>query len=144
MKKYILFILCLAAIAATSGYLMANMSWIGRLGINLMHREYKFLKVWWQGALAVYALLLILFTFHYILHRTFSKLTGRALHIVFIAVAFLGAYFTWSDFSKDFSHHLLRSRFHVGAYLFWVGWILIGVFFLNTEKPQRLKKQDKR
>jgi hypothetical protein len=110
------------------------MSWIGRVGINLMHKEYKFLKVWWQGALAVYVALLVLFVIQYILQKRTHFVVGKLLHIICFAAAIGGLYFTFSDFSDDITHRMLRDVFHVGAYLFWVGWMMISVFFLLVKK----------
>lgn len=130
MKKTFQFLIILAALAAFSGYLMSQMSFIGRVGINLMHNEYKFLKVWWQGALVVYFTWLILFLLHTVINRVLSNGLAKAFHALVIIVSIYGMYFTYSDFSTDFSHSLLKQRFHLGAYIFWIGWILICLFYL--------------
>ncbi len=136
MKKTILFLLLLAGLSALSGFLMSEMSWIGRVGINLMHKEYKFLKVWWQGAAVVYGVLLVLFGIQSVLHRAANIWVARLLHVVFLAGAVGGLYITNADFSDDFSHNLLKQRFHMGAYLFWGGWMLISLFFLAKKQKK--------
>lgn len=133
-KRTIPFLLLLAGLSAVSGFLMSNMSWIGRIGINLIHKEYKFLKVWWQGALAVYVALLLLFVVQYIIQTHTHFVVGKLLHVLCFAAAIGGLYFTFSDFSNDITHRMLRDVFHVGAYLFWVGWMLISVFFLAIRR----------
>ncbi len=133
-KRTIAFLLLLAGLSAVSGFLMSNMSWIGRIGINLIHKEYKFLKVWWQGALAVYVALLLLFVVQYIIQTRTHFVVGKLLHVLCFAAAIGGLYFTFSDFSNDITHRMLRDVFHVGAYLFWVGWMLISVFFLAIRR----------
>ncbi|PQJ10038.1 cytochrome d ubiquinol oxidase subunit II [Flavipsychrobacter stenotrophus] len=133
-KRTIPFLLLLAGLSAVSGFLMSNMSWIGRIGINLIHKEYKFLKVWWQGALAVYVALLVLFVVQYIIQKRTHFVVGKLLHVLCFAAAIGGLYFTFSDFSNDITHRMLRDVFHVGAYLFWVGWMLISIFFLAIRR----------
>lgn len=133
-KRTIPFLMLLAGLSAVSGFLMSNMSWIGRIGINLIHKEYKFLKVWWQGALVVYVALLVLFIVQYIIQKRTHFVVGKLLHVLCFAAAIGGLYFTFSDFSNDITHRMLRDVFHVGAYLFWVGWMLISVFFLAIRR----------
>lgn len=136
MKRTILFLLLLAGLSAVSGFLMSNMSWIGRVGINLMHKEYKFLKVWWQGGAVVYSALLILFFIHWILQKSLPFVVAKIVHVLLFGVAVYGLYFTYSDFSDDFTHRLLRDVFHVGAYLFWAGWMLISIFFISERRKK--------
>jgi hypothetical protein len=138
MKKTIQLLVLLAALSAISGYLMSQMSFIGRLGINMMHHEYKFLKVWWQGAIVVYAALLVLFALHAIINKALPFVLAKLAHIILLVAAFGGMYFTYSDFSDDFTHRLLKQRFHIGAYLFWIGWMLISVFYVAKKKKIKL------
>lgn len=134
MKRTILFLLLLAGLAAVSGFMMSHMSWIGRVGINLVHKEYKFLKVWWQGAAVVYSAFLVLFVIHWGIQKLLPLAVARIIHILLFAVAAYGLFLTFSDFSDDFTHRLLKSVFHLGAYLFWVGWMLICIFYASIRK----------
>ena len=145
MKRTVLFIAFLAALSAVSGYLMSQMSWIGRLGINLMHHEYKFLKVWWQGGALVFGVLFFLFLLQSFLHRSLNLILARVIHLAFLGAAVYGVYFTYTDFNTDFTHSLLKQRFHLGAYLFWVGWMSICIFyfFSGKEKVAVVKTPDK-
>ena len=146
MKRTILFLLFLAMLSALSGFLMSHMSWIGRVGINLMHQEYKFLKVWWQGGLVVYAVLLVLFVLHAIFDRVLPFIGAKLLHGLLFIAAIGGFYYTYSDFSDDFTHRILKNVFHVGAYLFWVGWMMTCIFFLVKKRKVKLSevgKEDK-
>ncbi len=136
MKRTILFLLLLAGLSAVSGFLMSNMSWIGRVGINLMHKEYKFLKVWWQGGAVVYGALLVLFFIQWMLQKSLPFVVAKIVHVLLFAAAVYGLYFTYSDFSDDFTHRLLRDVFHVGAYLFWAGWMLISIFFISERRKK--------
>ena len=134
MKRTFLFILILAALSAFSGYLMSQMSWIGRVGISLIHQEYQFLKVWWQGGAVVFLVLLFIFLMHTLLHRALKRWLALLVHILLLLVAIGGMAFTYHDFDDDFTHSILKQRFHIGAYLFWVSWMLICIFFLTKRK----------
>lgn len=143
MGRRFRFIAFLAALSAVSGYLMSQMSWLGRVGINLVHREYQFLKVWWQGGLAVFLFLLVLFFLHVVIQRSLPRLAASLMHIMLMGCAAAMFYFTYRDFGDEFTHHLLRQRFHIGAYLPSFGWFLTGLFFLTERvKPVQTKSPD--
>ncbi len=134
MKRAIQLLVLLAIISLISGYLMSQMSAVGRLGINLVHQEYKFLKVWWQGATVVFAALLVLYLVQLVLDRAFVYIAGKIVHFLLLLAAVGGMYLTYSDFDDDFTHKILRQRFHIGAYLFWVGWMLISLYFITAKR----------
>ncbi len=135
MKRTFLLLLLLAVLSVISGYLMSEATWIGRVGITLFHKEYNLLKIWWQGASAVFILLLLLFFLHNYFYQRLSVIKARLLHILMLLIAIACLYFTYDDFSNDFSHHLLGWHFHYGFYLFWIGWMLICLFFVFKKKP---------
>jgi len=141
MRSNFLFIFFLAVLSVISGFLLSRMSWIGRVGINLMHKEYKFLKVWYKGAGVVFAVWIILFLVQSIVQKKLSLAGSRMVHIAAIIIAIAGLYITYKDFRTDFSHGLLKERFHLGAYLFWIGWMSISLFFLT--KPTVVAVPDK-
>ncbi len=140
MKRVIPFLLFLSGIACASGYLMSKLTGIGKIGITLMHREYQFLKIWWEGAIAVFLGLLILFLIHSVFYKIVPFLLAKFLDLVLLAAAIYSLYFTYTDFHVDVSHRLLGEHFHLGAYLFFVGWILICFFFLFKSKPKKALK----
>lgn len=138
MKRAIPVIILLAILSAISGILMSDMNFIGRLGVNIVHREYKFLKIWWQGALAVFTTLLILFAIQSILKMKLSKSVSSTVQIVLFFAALGGLYLTYDDFRHDFTHKIIGERIHLGVYLFWVGWMIVSLFhlFSNRTAPQ--------
>ena len=133
MKRRSLLVLLLLVLAAVSGYVLSKASLVGRVGISLFYRQYKFLKVWWQAGLIVFFIWMILFFLQGWAQRKFSAKTAKLVQIGTIVVAIAGLYFTYLDFRHTVSHRWLGERFHLGGYLFWIGWIIIGVFYL-TEK----------
>ena len=134
MRRHLPFIIYLALLSLLSGWLMAHMSWIGRVGIRWMHREYSFLKVWYKGAAVVFAVLLGLHGIGALAKQYFSNGGARLYFIICLSLAAGGLYFTYLDFRRDFTHHILKENFHLGAYLFWAGWMSSSLFYLAIKK----------
>jgi hypothetical protein len=130
MKRNIILLVLLAAIACASGYLMSKASWIGRVGITFFYQQYNLLKIWWQGAIAVYLLFIALFSLHTYICSKASVAVSRAFCVVLLLAALAGGYFTYSDFTHNFAHNLLGRRFHFGFYAIWAGWALVPLNFL--------------
>jgi hypothetical protein len=143
MRRHVPFLLYLLALSALSGWLMSHMSWIGRVGVNWFHKEYRFLKTWYKGGGTVLVILLLLFFLHQLAQRRLPRNTARAVHAMSLLVAVVGLFLTYSDFRSDFTHNILKERFHLGAYLFWVGWISISIYTLVVarlpEKPSEVQ-----
>lgn len=134
MKRLTPLIIFLAFLSVISGYLFSKMSWIGRIGVNLMYSDYTFLKVWWQGAIAIFVILMALTTIQYLVHRYAPLRTSRIVHGIAIFIAAFGLYYTYHDFQSYYAHRWLKEKFHLGAYLFWIGWMIISFFYLYSRK----------
>lgn len=139
MKKRIPVFLLLAAIAVLCGYLFHKISWIGRLGINVAYHEYEIFKSWWKSSLLVFGIYVVLYLVHYFISK--DKGHGRVIVIntVSMLIAIAGLYYTYHDFRTDFSHRIAGERFHLGFYLFWLGWIVINLHFIIS-KPKEIIK----
>lgn len=129
------FLFLLAGLAVLSGYLLSKINIIGRAGIALFYKEYRFFKTWWKGALVVFAAWLFLFWFQGFLQRKLARQQATLLHIAALVIAAIGLYFTYRDFRQDLSHRIVGERFHLGFYLFWIGWMLISLFYLFQRRP---------
>lgn len=140
-RRNLPFIVFLLLLSALSGWLMSHMSWIGRVGIDLMHKEYKPLKVWYRGGGIVFAILLVLFLLQWLADRKLAKPKARGVQIVALLLAVAGLLFTYNDFRTDFTHNILKERFHLGMYLFWVGWMSISLYLLATFRVQHTDSQ---
>jgi hypothetical protein len=132
VRKAFSFGLLMAGMAVLSGYLLSKASLVGRVGIRLFYQEYRFLAVWWKGALVVAIVWLFLFLVQRWLQRKVAPKRAKAAHLLCIALALAGLYLTYADFRQTLSHRLLGERFHLGAYLFWIGWIAISLYFLTS------------
>lgn len=140
-KRIFFFIVFLAALATLSGYLMSKASFIGRLGMTYVYKEYGFLKTWWKGALAVFVVWIILLVIQTIIEKKLSKTTATIIRIAFILLALVGLYFTYSDFQHTTSHRWLKEKFHIGAYLFWLGCIIISAFCIVQSRSNIIKEK---
>lgn len=128
------FLFLLAALSVLSGYLLSKINLIGRTGIALFYSEYRFFKYWWKGALAVFGALLFLFLLQGFLQRKLFHRHAALLHITALVIAVIGLYFTYADFRDDLSHRVIGERFHLGFYLFWIGWMLVSLFYLFQKR----------
>lgn len=135
MRKSTSFILLLlSALAVLSGYLLSKASLVGKVGMTLVYKEYSFLKVWWQGALAVLAAWLVLLLIQGGVNRRAKGGNAALAQVVALVLAAIGLFFTYQDFRNNLSHRLLGERFHIGGYLFWIGWMIISLFYLFRGK----------
>ncbi len=133
-KRYIFLQLVLAGISILCGVLLSKASFVGRTGINLFYKEYKFLKTWWKGALTVFIVLAIFSFLQGLAQKRLAHKKAKAVHMVCLLAALAGLYFTYYDFRHTTTHRLLGERFHLGGYLFWIGWMLISGFYLTRKK----------
>lgn len=136
-SPYIYLILAQAALCWLSAYLISKISTIGKIGIALFYKEYRLLRSGWKTFLLFFGIqLLIILLLHLTRKRSSAKKTIFTAS-VFIALALIGLFTTFSDFHQTYSHRLLKERFHLGFYLFWIGWIASCVFFIieSYNKP---------
>ena len=140
-KRISILVVFLAALAFLSGYLMSKPSFIGRLGMTYVYKEYRFLKTWWKGALAVFIVWMILLIVQSLVEKKLSKTKATIVHVVFVLLALVGLYFTYSDFQHTTSHRWLKEKFHIGAYLFWLGWIIISAFCIVQKREDIIKEK---
>lgn len=134
-KKLITLNALLVPLAIIIGWTLSKASLVGKVGIHFLHREYAFLNSWWKGALFVWVVWLILEIIQYRIWKRNRRNVNLALQATFIFLAVLGLYYTYLDFRK-LSHGLLGDRFHIGGYLFWIGWCIISLFFIRLRKDE--------
>lgn len=135
MKREKILIISLAFFSLLTGYLLSAISFVGRAGISLFYTQYQFLKTWWKGALLVFFVWILLFFIQSYLFQRVSKKSSNIIQTVLMMIAIAGLYFSYSDFRNTLSHRWLGERFHLGAYLFWLGWIAITIFVSLQKRP---------
>ncbi len=121
-------------------YLISKISLLGKIGISIAYKEYKFLRSGWKMYLllmAVQLLIIGLFNYGYkkFGRRTYFKLIGAVA-----IVTLTGLWATYNDFTHTFSHRLLEEPFHLGFYLFWMGLIATCIFF--AVQPAKVSPQE--
>lgn len=137
MRRSASLTLFLAIFSVVSGYMLSSASWVGRMGISLFYKEYGFLKVWWQAALVVFAVWIFLYALQSLVQRIVSRAAARIVHIFALVAAVVGLYLTYNDFRHHLSHRWMGERFHIGAYMFWIGWMIISIYLLLTKENKR-------
>lgn len=142
MKRFAYLLLILLALSGLAGYLLSKASLVGRMGISLFYKEYAFLKVWWQAGLLVLMVWLLLYFLLGWAQRKLSLRSSRWVYVGALFLAIVGLYFTYQDFRDTLSHRWLGERFHLGGYLFWIGWMLVCLFYISQTK-QRLQDDSK-
>ncbi len=120
----------LVPLAVIAGWTLSKATFVGKVGIHFLHREYAFLNTWWKGALFIWGVWLVLEIIQYLIWKKYLRNINFVIQASCIFLAGLGLYFTYLDF-RTFSHGILGERFHLGGYLFWIGWCIISIFFIN-------------
>ena len=130
----LIFLLCLSFFSLIAGYLLSSISFVGKIGIGLFHSEYQFLKTWWKGSLLVFSAWIILWIIHVLLKKRLAPSRNILACVVSLIIALSGLYFSFYDFRHTLSHRWLGERFHLGVYLFWLGWVGILIFEYQKKK----------
>lgn len=134
-KNIFILVLIQAILALLMAFLISKMSFIGRMGITFLYKEYLVFKSPWKTALLIFVvqlfLVVILAFFKYF---TPNKIANT--FAVFTLLIGLGAaYYTYLDFTTT-SHKYMKSYFHFGVYLFWGAWMFSAIFFLFLKKTK--------
>lgn len=133
-RPTLVMICLLSTLSLVSGFLLSKASLVGRTGINLFYKEYRFLKVWWQGATLVFVALSVLFFVQGLVHEKMSPVTARVVQVTLLGVGLAGLFITYLDFTNTSAHRLLGEKFHLGAYLFWISWMIISLYYLFLKR----------
>lgn len=134
LKRTTFLIFLLAIFSVIDGYLLSAISFVGKAGISVFYTQYQFLKTWWKGAILVFVVWMFLLAIQSFFNNRVNKATGGILQVALIIVALAALYLSYSDFSNSLSHRWLGERFHLGVYLFWLGWAIISIFLLLRKK----------
>ncbi|WP_018627840.1 hypothetical protein [Niabella aurantiaca] len=133
-RNYYVLSALLLLIAFLSGILTSGISLVGRVGVNTFYKNYRFFKVWWQAALVCLVLLALVTLLLYGIDKRFKGRKRVLLLLVFLFAFLGGLYITYSDFRNALSHRWLGERFHLGIYLYWMGFCISNLFFLLTQR----------
>ena len=140
-KKIISLNVILVPLAIIAGWTLSKSTFVGKVGIHFLHREYAFLNSWWKGALLIWVVWIVLEIIQYRIWKKYSRNINLTAQSSFIVLAVLGLYYTYLDF-RTFSHGILGERFHIGGYLFWIGWCIISIFFIKLRNEIIVTKEN--
>jgi hypothetical protein len=112
------------------------------MGMSMFYQEYNFLRTWWKGAALIFLVLMVIYALQSLVQVNAKASVSKTVHVIAIGAALTGLYFTYADFRHDLSHRLLGERFHIGAYLFWMGWVVISAYLLMTRKNIAAEKNN--
>lgn len=133
-RKIAILVLCQAIFTWLQVYFISKISLIGKIGIAVAYKEYRFLRSPWKTySLLMGVQLLVIGILMYTRHRLPARKHYLACAIVLV-LALLGLWYTYNDFVHNYSHRLLKERFHLGFYLFWIGMIATSIFFFVLPK----------
>lgn len=137
MKNTALLILVQGILSLLCGILSSKMSFIGKIGIQVMYRDYLIFKSWWKTALLCFAIQLILILILLMLKAYAGLRTVRVIAFCVLIAGMIGAYFTYIDFTTT-SHKMMRAKFHIAGYLFWLAWFINCIYFLVSGKQKTI------
>lgn len=139
MRRSTSIIIFLSLLSVVAGYLLSHASWVGKVGIQLFYSEYDFLRSWWKTSLLVFLVYMFLYLIQSIVQRYASIIAAKFIHALALLLAIFGLHLSYNDFQQTMSHRLMGERFHIGVYLFWVGWMVISIHCL-LQKKRSLEK----
>lgn len=123
MKKIFTLIITQAILAITAAILFSKMSFVGRIGIRLVYRQYQILKDPVKTAFLLFGLQVVVLLFLVLFKYFASKKLSTFVSLVLILIGIVGTIYTYYDFNMT-SHKHMRLYFHLGGYTFWLGWFI--------------------
>ncbi len=137
-RNYFLLFFILLCLSVLSGNLTAGMSFVGHFGIGFFYKQFSFFRSWWQSTLVCLGLMFTIMIILYFIDRALGGIKRKVILLFFFFCFLAGLYFTFRNFRADLSHRLLGERFHLGIYLYWIGFCIISLFFALTPKRKEL------
>jgi glucan phosphoethanolaminetransferase (alkaline phosphatase superfamily) len=113
-------------------YLISKISLIGKIGIATVHKEYKLLRSGWKTFLLLFGIQASIILILYIIQKKNTKKITTLVISILLLLGILGLFVTFQDFLHTYTHRLLKERFHLGFYFFWLAWIGTCLYFLVT------------
>lgn len=132
MSRIAILVFGQALLCMLATYLVSRISLIGKIGVALFYKEYKIFRSGWKTFLLFFSIQLLIILIQYLLHRRQPRRKAMLASGALLVAGAVGLMITYYDFQHTYSHRLLKERFHLGFYLFWLGWIGSCIFFLVT------------
>jgi hypothetical protein len=137
MQKFLNLVFVQALLSTIAGILLSKMSLVGKVGIFFLYKDYALLKVWWKAALVIFALQLLFILVFWMMKSLFGR-SSTLILLLFLGIGALGAYITYQEFTST-SYRLMKSTFHLGGYLIWVGYAISCIYFMWSRQKKKVE-----
>lgn len=128
-KKISILVLCHALFTFLQVTLIGKISLIGKIGIALKYKEYRFLRSFPKTYFLLFGVQLLVLGILLYTHQKATRKNHLISCAVILVLALAGLFYTYNDFAHTYSHRLLKEPFHLGFYLFWIAMMASCVFF---------------
>ncbi|HET6252870.1 MAG TPA: hypothetical protein VFE32_02285 [Puia sp.] len=136
-RRLIALILAQLLLCWLETFLISRISWIGKVGIALFYQQYAPLRSFWKTYLIFSIPQMTLILTLYVMGKRSAKKMTNLVSTILLVTGLLGLVLFFQDFLHTYGHRLLKERFHLGFYIFWISWTGTCLFFLfsNRTKP---------
>ena len=115
-------------------FLISRISTIGKIGIATTYHQYHWLRIFWLTYTILTLFQLAVIAVLYILGKRSTKKMTNLVSTILLVAGGLGLALTFQDFMHTYSHRLLKERFHLGFYIFWISWMGTCAYFLFSNR----------
>jgi len=119
-----------ALLSWLEAWLISKISFVGRVGIATIHKEYGFLRSGWKTFFLLFGIQAAIIIALNIIQKKLPKKTTLIITSTLLLLGAIGLFITYQDFRHTYTHRILKDQFHLGFYLFWLGWIGSCLFFI--------------
>lgn len=116
-----------------SGFLISKISLLGKVAVSTFYTQFSFLKSWWK----VFLLLFVFQLFIIFLLKFFGKKSKKIIYVI-TGMGIFGFLYCLYDFNFSI-FSILKTRFHLGFYLFFASWIFSCFYFLKFLKEEKIE-----
>lgn len=128
---------CQAFLCLLEAYLISKISLLGKIGIAMFYKQYRFLRSGWKTFVLLFVIQLLLVLLLDVAKRRLPAQKANYTAAIFLILAILGLWGTYYDFQYTFSHRLLKEKFHLGFYLFWLSWMATCIYYLIVKPAKK-------
>lgn len=129
-RRLIILLACQLLLCWLETYLISRISLIGKIGIATVYHQYALLRNFWETLLLLSSFQVAVIVTLYVLDRRSTRRTATMTGTILLIIGLIGLILTFQDFLHTYSHRLLKERFHLGFYLFWLAWMASCFYFL--------------
>ena len=137
MKKSTSLLLFQALLAVVSGILITQMSFLGRVGIHTMYRQFLIFRSWWKTALLLFFVQCLIIGLLWTIQKMTTLSIAKKAAWVLLIIGIIGFGATYWDFSTTM-HKVMKAKFHFGFYLFWIGWWVSCLYFISIKNEEKI------